>query len=36
MNVKQERKLAAVCFVAAAIMLYAAVKAGVRYLHYFG
>ncbi|WP_459965398.1 hypothetical protein [Paenibacillus sp. JCM 10914] len=33
---KQEMKLAVVCFIVAGIMLYAAVKACIRYLHYFG
>lgn len=36
MNVKQDKKLAVVCFVAAAIMLYATVKAFIRYIRYFG
>lgn len=36
MYIKQEKKLAVVCFVTAAIMLYAAVKACIRYMHYFG
>lgn len=35
MNIRQEKKLAAVCFVSAAIMLYATVKALIRYIHYF-
>lgn len=32
---KQEKKLALVCFVVAAIMLYGTVKALIRYMHYF-
>lgn len=34
--VKQERKLAVVCFVVAVIMLYGTIKGYIRYLHYFG
>lgn len=35
MSVKQEKKLAVVCFVVAVIMLYGTIKACIRYLHYF-
>ncbi len=36
MHRKQERKLAILCFVVAAIMLYGAVKGYLRYMQYFG
>lgn len=36
MHKGQEKKLAIVCFIAAAIMFYATVKACLRMLHYFG
>lgn len=36
MNLKQDKKLAVICFIAAAIMLYGTVKAFIRYMHYFG
>lgn len=32
---KQEKRLALVCFVVAAIMLYGTVKALIRFMHYF-
>jgi hypothetical protein len=33
---KQEKKLAILCFIVAAIMLYGAVKGYLRYMHHFG
>lgn len=32
---KQEKRLAVVCFVVAAIMFYGTVKAFIRFMHYF-
>lgn len=36
MHRKQERKLAILCFIVAAIMLYGAVKGYLRYTEHFG
>ncbi len=36
MHRKQERKLAILCFIVAAIMLYGAVKGYLRYMEHFG